>query len=102
MSEKLLNGRITLKHDTEENWLKAINFIPKPGEVIIYDPDLNYNYPRIKVGDGSTLVNNLKFIDTNKQDKIFVQDTEPVNAVTGTLWVDTSIQGVMSSESVEF
>ena len=102
MSEKLLQGRMTLKHDIEENWLKAINFITKSGEVIIYDPDPNYNYSRIKVGDGLTLVNNLKFIDVNKQDKIFVQDTEPTDASNGTFWIDTSIQGVMSAESVKF
>lgn len=61
MSEKTLNTRIIHKHDTEINWSKATNFIPKKGEIIIYDKDNNYNYERIKVGDGVTLVNNLPF-----------------------------------------
>ena len=62
MSENVLkNVRIVHKHDTEENWLKAINFIPKQGELIIYDVDNNYNYERMKIGDGKTLVNDLPF-----------------------------------------
>ncbi len=61
MSEKNVNTRIIHKHDTEINWSKATNFIPKQGEIIIYDKDDNYNYERIKVGDGATLVNNLPF-----------------------------------------
>lgn len=63
MSEKTLNNiRIVHKHDTEENWLKATNFIPKQGELIIYDIDKNYNYERMKIGDGINLVNDLPFI----------------------------------------
>ena len=61
MSEKNINTRIIHKHDTEINWSKATNFKPKQGEIIIYDKDDNYNYERIKVGDGVTLVNNLPF-----------------------------------------
>lgn len=62
MAEKNLNTRIINKHDTEENWLKAANFIPKAGELIVYDIDSNHNYERIKMGDGITNVNNLPFI----------------------------------------
>ena len=61
MSEKNVNTRIIHKHDTEINWSKATNFKPKQGEIIIYDKDDNYNYERIKVGDGVTLVNDLPF-----------------------------------------
>lgn len=61
-TEKTLNSRIVHKHDTEANWLKAINFTPKQGELIIYDKDANYNYERAKIGDGQTNVNNLPFI----------------------------------------
>ena len=28
MSEKYINSRVILKHDTVENWEKAVNFIP--------------------------------------------------------------------------
>jgi hypothetical protein len=61
MAEKNINSRIVNKHDTETNWLKATNFTPKDGEIIIYDKDNNYNYTRIKIGDGETNVNNLPF-----------------------------------------
>ena len=59
--EKQLNGRIIHKHDTEVNWLKAIGFTPKQSELIVYDIDENYNYQRIKIGDGIHNVNELPF-----------------------------------------
>ena len=61
MAEKQFNGRIIQKHDSEANWKKATNFIPKAGEIIIYDTDETHYYCRIKIGDGSTLINNLPF-----------------------------------------
>lgn len=70
MAEKNIKSRIVHKHDIESNWSKATNFIPKQGEIIIYDIDSNYSYERIKVGDGTTNVNNLPFADANKVDKI--------------------------------
>lgn len=62
MAEKTLNTRIQQKHDTAANWNKATGFIPKVGEVIVYDPDSNYEFPRIKVGDGTTNVIALPFV----------------------------------------
>lgn len=59
---KLLNGRITHKHDTPRNWGKATNFIPKNGELIIYDYD---KYRKMKIGDGVTNVNLLPFVETS-------------------------------------
>ena len=64
-SEKNVNSRIQHKHDIEANWLKAINFIPKIGELIIYDPDDNYKYSRFKIGDGIRTINNLEFSQTD-------------------------------------
>ena len=61
MSEQIFNTRIQQKHDIEANWVKAVNFIPKAGEIIIYDADENHNYTRLKIGDGLTLINNLNF-----------------------------------------
>lgn len=61
MAEKNLNSRIIHKHDTEGNWNKATNFIPKQGEIIIYDIDSTYDYERFKIGDGATVVSNLPF-----------------------------------------
>ena len=66
--EKQLLGRIIHKHDIEENWDKATGFIPKQGEIIVYDIDDNYEYERIKIGDGETNVNNLPFLNAVQSD----------------------------------
>lgn len=58
-----VNTRITLKHDIEANWVKATNFIPLKGEMIIYDPDTDSPFYRTKIGDGSTKINDLGFVD---------------------------------------
>lgn len=60
MADKTVKIRLVLKHDTEENWAKAANFVPKQGEVIIYD-DATGAPSRIKIGDGITKVNDLPF-----------------------------------------
>ena len=56
-----IQTRIKNKHDTEANWNSATNFTPLDGEIIVYDVDSNHPYPRYKVGDGTTLVDNLPF-----------------------------------------
>ncbi len=62
-----IKSRIQLKNDTEENWNKAVNFIPRKGELIIYNADSSNDnarpFPRLKVGDGITNVINLPFFD---------------------------------------
>ena len=63
MANKTLKTRIINKHDTEANWKKATNFIPKKGEIIIYDKDGTHLTPRFKVGDGETLVSSLPFVN---------------------------------------
>lgn len=60
-TEKNVNARVVFKHDTEANWKLAINFIPKAGELIIYDKDSSHSYDRFKIGDGITKVNDLPF-----------------------------------------
>ena len=61
-NEKVFQSRIQLKHDIEENWSKATNFIPKVGEIIIYDIDENNSIARFKIGDGITNINSLPFV----------------------------------------
>lgn len=61
MANKTYQGRIVQKHDSSANWAKATNFIPLKGEIIIYD-DLN----KIKIGDGTTKVNDLDFINNTE------------------------------------
>ena len=70
MAESNLKARVINKHDIESNWSLATNFIPKQGEIIVYDKDSEHDYVRIKVGDGTTLVNDLDFIDKNYLYKI--------------------------------
>ena len=61
-NEKVFQSRIQLKHDIEENWLKAINFVPKEGEIVIYDSDSNNPTPRFKIGDGVAVIGSLPFV----------------------------------------
>ena len=72
MAEQNIKTRIVMKHDIEANWDKASNFIPKSGELIIYNaekdgdelPEGRVNlikYPRFKVGDGVSKVSDLRF-----------------------------------------
>ena len=68
-NEKNLNTRVTMKHDTEENWKKATGFTPKNGEIIVYDADANHPEPRIKIGDDVTNVNLLPFINGMTQEE---------------------------------
>lgn len=68
-NQVIIKGKLIHKHDTEANWNKANNFYPLLGEIIVYDPDENYSYPRYKTGiwDGKStktdamLVKNLPF-----------------------------------------
>ena len=69
-ANKTFNTRVQLKNDIEANWIKAVNFSPLPGEIIIYNAEIegdmnqlpkddngqylrNYwiTYPRIKIGN---------------------------------------------------
>ena len=62
---KNLNARLQHKIDSAENWGKATNFTPLLGELIIYsDGAGGESIPRIKVGDGVTLVGNLPWSQT--------------------------------------
>ena len=56
------NVRVQHKHETEENWKKAINFIPLMAEIIVYETDSTHTQARLKIGDGTTPVNDLPFI----------------------------------------
>lgn len=69
-TEKNISSRIINKHDIEANWDKAINFIPKAGEIIVYDRDENYTYERIKIGDGETLISALPFNDDHLKELV--------------------------------
>lgn len=96
---KIIKTRIQQKHASEQEWLTS-SLIPLDGEIIIYDEDANYNYKRIKVGDGETVVPELNFID----DPIYeVIDNNILNIDYDTLLAfDTSeiVIGATSTTSV--
>jgi hypothetical protein len=73
MAEKNIRARIVHKHDIAANWNKATSFIPKQGEIIVYDIDNDYNYERFKIGDGITNVNSLPFADNALREAIITQ-----------------------------
>ncbi len=84
MAIKYINSRVIHKHDTEINWNNNLSFVPAQAEVIIYDKDENYDYERIKIGDGETPVNNLPFIFNNvlQEAKDYVDEkVSPFNSV---------------------
>lgn len=60
MSEKTLKTRIQNKRGTTAEWATgtAPNFVPKDGEIVAYT-----DVHRIKVGDGTTKVSALPFVD---------------------------------------
>lgn len=52
-----------IKREREQDWKKAVNFIPKKDEIIVYDCE--DREIRFKIGDGKTKVNDLPFTDDN-------------------------------------
>ena len=86
--EKEISGRLILKHDLEENWLKAVNFIPKQGEIIIYDVDNSHNYERLKIGNGIDVVSDLPFTEDVVKEELgnvaFIDELDNENIENGT------------------
>lgn len=83
-AEKKITSRIQQKHDTAANWANATTFIPKKGEIVIYDAEYNTSgvqtqAVRFKIGDGSRTINNLPFVLIDP-DNLAKLDTE--NAFT--------------------
>ena len=90
------SGGGTNEHDLEINWEKATTFIPKQGEIIIYDRETledgstipntvvdengasllisgrttPFDYERFKIGDGISKINDLPFYDKQLQEWI--------------------------------
>jgi hypothetical protein len=71
MANKTMKTRIIHKHAIATHWALATNFVPKQGELIVYDDryiDSDGNEVivadavKYKIGDGVTLVNDLPFV----------------------------------------
>lgn len=64
MTDRNINCTLISRHDSEENWVLVKDFIPRQGEIVIYDADQLHNYERVKVGDGKTVVGDLPFVNS--------------------------------------
>ena len=53
-----------VKTDSEENWNKAINYIPDSFTIIVYEYE--NEFPRIKIGGGIHKVAELPFLNEKK------------------------------------
>lgn len=114
-----INGRFQQKYDYEANWLKATNFTPMKGEIIVYlaEADINgvlftdavlptgrttpYTYSREKVGDGVSNVNDLPF--TVKGDEVYVGNGDMPEGVTIQILTDGSdVEQSWKSELKEY
>ena len=56
-----MKARISQLHKTAFEWQQYSRWIPEPGELVIYDPDAQCSYSRIKVGDGVHTLSELDF-----------------------------------------
>ena len=57
-----MRARICQLHKTEADWNKLPDFIPLCGELIVFDPDRQHRYSRVKIGDGVTKLQSLSFL----------------------------------------
>lgn len=104
MAEKRINGRIVLKHDIESNWILATGFTPMAGEIIIYDIDDNYDYERLKIGDGVQNVNSLPFYAGSWEDlsdRPFGVETILSRTVVHEKTINNT-DGVLNSRSINY
>ena len=87
-----LNLRVIHTHDTQANWDKIESFIPKAGEVIVYDTDEMFSHERFKIGDGVTELKDLPFTVENIVEKIFKIENNVIHADAGriTIYKDKS------------
>lgn len=106
MMNKEIFSRIIHKHDTKENWAKATNFVPKLGEIIIYDPDElteeSYDeegnllpnifpYSRFKIGDGVKTIPQLGFYMEEQLEEKFSEIWQEIIHLQGEL--DKKLEG---------
>lgn len=63
---KTLNTRVQSLRDSEANW-NGRDFTPLEGEIVVYNSDEDHAIPRLKIGDGDSLLSSLPFtIDYNE------------------------------------
>lgn len=60
----MIKSNAVVKVDTEENWAKAINYIPDSFTIIVYE--FENSSPKVKIGDGVHKVNELPFLNNRE------------------------------------
>ena len=96
---KEIFARITHKHDTEANWTAATDFVPLPGELIVYDKNATDPNARLKIGNGIDKADDLPFIT----DVLEYTTTDfPTTGVVGKIYVDTTTNLLYRWNGAEF
>lgn len=60
----MIKSNAVVKVDTEENWNKAVNYIPDTFTILVYTYE--NNSPKVKIGDGIHKVKDLPFLADRK------------------------------------
>ncbi len=63
----MIKSTAVVKIDSEENWNKAINYIPDQFTIIVYE--YQDRSPRLKIGDGKHKVCELPFLNGSRIDE---------------------------------
>lgn len=63
-----MKARVSQLYKTEAEWARLPNFMPLRGEFIVFAPDEQHSYPRLKIGDGVTLLVDLPFFGITELD----------------------------------
>ena len=67
----MVKSNAIVKIDTEENWAKAINYIPDQFTIIVYE--YQDRSPKIKMGDGKHTVSELPFLNESRiEDQVLI------------------------------
>ena len=66
MAENTIKGRLIMKHGSSTDWVSASSFIPKQGELIIYDTGDATLPSQFKIGDGTRTVGALPFANISQ------------------------------------
>lgn len=60
----MIKSGAIVKVDTEANWNKAVNYIPDPFTIIVYETSTGS--PKVKIGDGVHKVIELPFLSNRE------------------------------------
>lgn len=60
----MIKSNAVVKVDSEENWNKAVNYIPDSFTIIVYSYE--NSSPKVKIGDGIHTVSALPFLNSSE------------------------------------